>query len=169
MKRIYLFLTMLLLSTAGCADSEPTIQAVFSGVKFNIPNNPLIVGNLGQNNDLLIVKYSRELGKQYIGFSKERDIDTGGCTADVFFETTIEDDDADTKCSGTAIDAFRKVFVEGASYGQWKGKKREYYFFLKDEKPSFIFYTLTDGSVIKLESDFMDKQGFREMLGAELN
>lgn len=80
MKKLVLLLTTLALtSIAAFAQSDQTITAVFSGMKFQIPEAPLIGGALGQSNDILLIKYSLSAGKRYISFSTEDSLDTGEC------------------------------------------------------------------------------------------
>ena len=69
MKKFALLLTLAITSVTACAQSDQTITAVFSGMKFQVPSAPVIIGALGQSNDILLIKYSNDPGKRYISFS----------------------------------------------------------------------------------------------------
>ncbi|MDX1634602.1 MAG: hypothetical protein R3280_08200 [Marinobacter sp.] len=168
MKQILTFLGCLAIaSIAGCAQASQTLTAVYSGMKFQAPPSPVIVGSLGQNNDILLMKYSRRSGQQYISFTVENGLDTGGCELADFFEAVMSMK-PDQDCEEAAVASFREVVAHGTEFGSWKDELRDYYYFLSDQKPSFVFFTSDNGNLIKLESDFLDAAGFRTLLGETL-
>ncbi|WP_273209961.1 hypothetical protein [Marinobacter subterrani] len=66
-------------SLSACAQTDQYITAAYDGMKFQAPASPVIVGSLGANNDILLVKYSDTVGKQYISFGTKNTLETGGC------------------------------------------------------------------------------------------
>tara|TARA_R110001592_G_scaffold284981_1_gene553322 strand:- start:207 stop:719 length:513 start_codon:yes stop_codon:yes gene_type:complete len=165
MKKLVLLLTTLALTPiAACAQSDQTITAVFSGMKFQVPEAPVIVGALGQSNNILLIKYSRSAGKRYISFNTENSLDTGGCDRADFFMAVIGAKPAN-QCNEAAITSFQSVFRSGSDSGVWKNDERNFYYFLSDDDRSFVFFSSNDGRLIKLESDFLDAKDLRTALG----
>jgi hypothetical protein len=163
-KRILFLITLALTSMAACAQSGQAITAVFSGMKFQVPEEPLIVGALGQNNGILLIKYSLSAGESYISFSAEDSLDTGGCERADFFITAIGAK-PESLCDETAVKSFQSVFRNGSDSGVWRDDQQDFYYFLSDNERSFVFFSTSDGRLVKLESDFLDSEGLREVLG----
>ncbi|MEX2476222.1 hypothetical protein [Marinobacter sp.] len=164
MKKFALLLVLAITSVTACAQSDQTITAVFSGMKFKVPGAPLIIGALGQSNDILLIKYSNNPGERYISFSTENSLDTGDCKVGDFFKEILETD-SKYECEKSAVDSFRKVFSEGANSGVWQGEGRDYFYFLSDKQRSFVFFVPDNGHLVKLESDFLDARDFQKLLG----
>lgn len=164
MKKFALLLTLAITSVTACAQSDQTITAVFSGMKFQVPSAPVIIGALGQSNDILLIKYSNDPGKRYISFSAEDSLDTGGCEVGAFFEAVLEKS-SEGECEKSAVESFQSVFVEGTGLGVWEGEDRNYYYFLSDSERSFVFFSSQAGHLVKLESDFLEARDFRALLG----
>lgn len=165
MKRATLLFTLAFAAISACAQTNPNITAAYAGMKFQVPGSPVIVGSLGVNNDILLIKYSNNIGERYISFGTENTFETGGCEWSDFFEATLSDT-AKYNCSPASVASFRHVFIEGAETGVWKIAGKAYYYFLSDSDSSFVFFESSDGNLIKLESDFLDSDGFRQVLGA---
>ncbi|KKN55480.1 hypothetical protein LCGC14_0582070 [marine sediment metagenome] len=163
-KRVLLLTTLAFASIAACAQSDQTITAVFSGMKFQVPETPVIVGTLGQSNNMLLIKYSQSAGKRYISFSTEDSLDTGRCERADFFMAVIGTEPAN-HCDETAVTSFQNVFRNGSDSGVWNTDERDFYYFLSDDDRSFVFFSSNDGRLIKLESDFLDAKDFQAALG----
>ncbi len=165
MKKLVLLLTTLALtSIAACAQSDQTITAVFSGMKFQVPEAPVVVGALGQSNNILLIKYSLSAGKRYISFNTEDRLDTGGCDRADFFIAVIGAKPAN-QCNEAAVTSFQSVFPNGSDSGVWRSDERDFYYFLSDDDRSFVFFNSNNERLIKLESDFLDANGLRAVLG----
>lgn len=164
MKKPALLLGLALASLSACAQTSSDITAAYSGMKFQVPGSPVIVGSLGASNDILLIKYSDTVGKRYISFGTENSLDTGGCGWNEFFEEALSEKDSYV-CDGASVQSFKSVFVEDADAGTWQTADRTYYHFLSDQNPSFVFFQSSNGNLIKLESDFLDSEGFRKVLG----
>ena len=164
MKRAALFIALAFASLPACAQTDQYITAAYDGMKFRIPESPVIVGSLGANNDILVIKYSETIGKRYITFNTENALDTGGCGRSEFFEATLSKTD-NHDCSQGSVASFRNVFVKGADSGIWKIGGKTYYFFLSDPGSSFVFFQSDNGNLIKLESDYLNSDGLRKILG----
>ena len=164
MTKFALLLTLAITSVTACAQSDQTMTAVFSGMKFQVPNAPVIVGALGKTNDILLIKYSNRPGERYISLSAENSLDTGGCEVSAFFEAVLEKN-SEGECEKSAVASFHSVFVEGTSSGAWKGEDRDYYYFLSESERSFVFFSSESGHLVKLESDFLEARDFQTVLG----
>jgi hypothetical protein len=164
MKKFALLLTLAITSATACAQTDQTITAVYSGMKFQVPDAPVIFGALGQSNDILLIKYSHTPGERYISFSTENSLDTGGCEMGDFFEVVLEQN-SENGCEKSAVESFQSVFVEGTSSGVWQGEERDYYNFLSDKERSFVFFSSESGQLVKLESDFLEAPDFQTLLG----
>ncbi|NVD36753.1 hypothetical protein [Marinobacter lutaoensis] len=164
MTKIALLIGLAIAALSACAQTDQYITATYSGMKFQVPESPVIVGSLGANNDILLIKYSNNVGERYISFGTENTLDTGGCGWPDFFEATLSANQ-DYGCDRASVESFKSVFVRGADTGIWKVSDRVYYYFLSDQEPSFVFFQSDKGNLIKLESDFLDSDGFRRVLG----
>ena len=164
MKRSTLLAALVFASLSACAQTDQYITAAYAGMKFQVPESPVIVGSLGMNNDILLIKYSETIGKRYISFATENSLDTGGCGWTDFFEATLSNA-PNHSCSQASVASLRHVFVEGTDTGSWKIEGDAYYYFLSDSDSSFVFFESNNGNLIKLESDFLDSHGFRRVLG----
>jgi hypothetical protein len=164
MKKPALLVGLALASLSACAQTNSDITAAYSGMKFQVPGSPVIVGSLGTNNDILLIKYSDTVGKRYISFGTENSLDTGECGWNEFFEETLSEKDS-YACNEASVRSFMRVFVDDADVGTWQIADRTYYHFLSRQDPSFVFFQSSNGSLIKLESDFLDSEGFRRVLG----
>ncbi|MCK7550993.1 hypothetical protein [Marinobacter goseongensis] len=167
MKKFALLLTLAITSVTACAQADQVITAVFSGMKFQVPGAPVIIGALGQSNDILLIKFSNNPGERYISFSAENSLDTGGCEVGTFFEAILEKS-SEGECEKSAVESFQSVFVKGTRSGAWKGEDR-YYYFLSDSERSFVFFRSQAGHLVKLESDFLEARDFRALLGDATN
>lgn len=163
MKKPAFLMVLAFISLSACAQTAPNITAAYAGMKFRVPGSPLIVGSIGANNDILLIKYSDAIGKRYISFSTENTLETGGCGRAEFFEATLSEKEI-YGCDQASIESFRSVFVQGADAGTWKIANRVYYYFMSAQDSSFVFFQSKDGNLIKLESDFLDSDGFRQMV-----
>ncbi|UQG54975.1 hypothetical protein MIH18_18350 [Marinobacter sp. M3C] len=164
MKKTALLIGLAFTSLSACAQTDQFITAAYDGMKFQVPESPVIVGSLGANNDILLVKYSHTIGKQYISFGTENILETGGCGWSDFFEATLSENKAHS-CDQASVESFQSVFVQGGDSGTWKIADKVYYHFLSDQGASFVFFQSNNGNLIKLESDFLDSDGFRRVLG----
>jgi hypothetical protein len=163
MKRTALLIGLVFASLSACAQTDH-ITAAYSGMKFQVPSSPVIVGSLGANNDILLIKYSETIGEKYISFSIENTFATGNCERSDFFEAALSEKEIHD-CGRGSVESFKSVFVEGADAGIWESEGKTYYHFLSDQNTSFVFFESDDGNLIKLESDFLNAEGFLNVLG----
>ncbi|EMP56299.1 hypothetical protein MSNKSG1_10508 [Marinobacter santoriniensis NKSG1] len=163
MKKTALLIALAFFSLTAYAQTVPDITAAYAGMKFRVPGSPLIVGSIGANNDILLIKYSDSVGKRYISFSTENTLEAGDCGWTEFFEATLSAKEI-YGCDRASVESFKSVFVQGTDSGTWKIANRAYYYFLSAQDPSFVFFQSKDGNLIKLESDFLDSDGFRAIL-----
>jgi hypothetical protein len=163
------FVFLMTITFSGYATSgvdSPFIEVMYSGFKLKIPASPLIIGHLGGKADSLVVKYSKSPGSRYVGFTNDHDLYTGSCIPEVFFEKVVAEPSADD-CDG-AVKAFQKVFSKDSDVGVWTNSKMRFYYFIDEEKSSFVFLISDDGSVVKMESDFLKKYDFEKALSSYL-
>lgn len=163
------FVFFMAMWAAGCSVHAAGIQfieVIYSGLRLKIPASPLIIGYLGGNAESLVVKYSESPGSGYIGFTNDHDLYTGSCAPEVFLEKVVSNPDADD-CDG-AVKAFQNVFLKTGDYGIWAGSGNKFYYFMNNEEPSFLFWVSDEGTVIKMESDFLEKSDFERALSSYL-
>ncbi|MDF0752010.1 hypothetical protein NLU14_17400 [Marinobacter sp. 71-i] len=83
MNKFFIIALISLLSSSLSASGRD-LRVVYGKLDFYIPNNPIVVGYLGTDSEILIAKYSDEPGKDIVGFSLDKEVNTGGCSPEVF-------------------------------------------------------------------------------------
>ena len=166
MKR--LTITLLIILLGGCAASETPapIRLVYSGLDYQIPPNPVALGSMGGEENLLAASYSEEVAQDYLAFTRETSLVTGGCSYPEFVETVQRKTDEQT-CSADALAAFRHVFMEDARYGVWPGNAHDHYYF-ETKQGSFVFTVLGEDELVKVDSDFLGAEELREVIEPQL-
>lgn len=163
MVRIITLLISLILPAYICAEPElKPLKVVYSGDSFRVPVVPAVVGYLGGQAETLILKYSDEPGYRYIGFTIDRDIDMGGCDPRAFFQDLLRESEP-LVCQSDSIRSLQIVF-SGYEKGMWSNSGRDFYYFLNDSHPSFVFFVSRDGALVKVESDFLQASDFKRMI-----
>jgi hypothetical protein len=143
--------------------SEADVPLVYSGFKFNIPKDHVAVGSTGGKDNFLVFKYNSQPVKNYIAFSKmipEPNINYN-CELDIFIKDAFLNN-KDTKCNLTELNSFRKVFLNDKDKGIWK-KNGLMLYYTVSKKDAFLFVIDTHGTVIKVDSDFIDKAGLKKI------
>ncbi|WP_148862753.1 hypothetical protein [Marinobacter fonticola] len=167
-----LFCAASVLFFSGCASIEADaeskyIKVIYSGLTFRLPPDPLIVGSLGGESNILVFEYSKDPGK-YIGYTTDRDLRTGNCEPTEFFRKSLSNDASDSDCPNE-IKTFNQVFSRDRETGAWTGTDQEFYYFIsRDHRSSFIFFVTDDGTIRKMESDFLKKSDFKKALAQYL-
>lgn len=147
--------------------SENDFRIVYGELDFYIPNNPIVVGYLGTDSEILIAKYSDEPGKDIIGFSLDQEVNTGGCSPEVFFRSVLNENEPE--CNISAVESFRYVFMKNRDSGIWSGGDKEFFYFIGSDK-STVFLTEkgTDSKTYKIESNFLSKERIKDIFSNHL-
>jgi hypothetical protein len=147
--------------------SESDLRIIYGELDFYIPNNPVVVGYLGTDSEILIAKYSDEPGKDIVGFSLDKEVNTGGCRPEAFFRSVLSESEAE--CDGGAVESFRYVFMKNRDSGIWSGGDNEFFYFIGSDK-STIFMTEkgADSRTYKIESNFLSKERIKDIFSSHL-
>lgn len=160
---VMLFLTACATLDTGRNKDSSYMNVMYSGLMFKIPADPLVVAYLGGESDILTFEYSKEPGK-YIGYTTDHDLTTGGCDPAIFFQKALSGEASKSDCNGE-ITSFNQVFSRGRETGTWSGTNQTFYYFISSGKrSSFVFFVSDDGTIKKMESDFLKKSDFRKSL-----
>ncbi len=165
MRRFLLTVCCLLVLTS-CATTS-TLKVSYSGLNFYIPEHVVAVGSAGGEDNFLGFKYSRRPGDQFIAFTRESGLGTGGCDYPTFFQQVLKLSTSKT-CEISAVESFRKVFDVGSTSGVWRGGEHEVYYFPGDNGKIFAFLLLDDQHIVKIDSDFLDTKAMKAVLVEQL-
>ncbi|MDL0432859.1 hypothetical protein QPM17_17075 [Marinobacter sp. TBZ242] len=160
-------LSLILFFPFSLSASERDLRIVYGELDFFIPNNPVVVGYLGTGSEILIAKYSDEPGKDIIGFSLDKEVNTGGCSPEVFFRSVLNANEAE--CNTDAVESFRYVFMKNRDSGNWSGDDKEFFYFIGSDK-STVFMTekTSDNKTYKIESNFLSKKRIKGIFSSYL-
>ena|SRR5690554_869814 len=166
MKKAFIFLVILSFPFSLTAD-DSRLRVVYGNLDFYVPNNPLLIGYLGTDSEILIAKYSVEPGKDIVGFSLDKEVNTGGCSPEVFFRSVLGENEAE--CDIRAIDSFRYVFMRNRDSGVWSGSDKDFFYFIGPDK-STVFMTKNDNDneTFKIESNFLSKEKIKNIFSSHL-
>lgn len=166
MDKVFILLLTLFL-TFSLSASESDLRIVYGGLDFFIPNNPVLIGYLGTDSEILIAKYSDEPGKDIIGFSLDKEVNTGGCRPEVFFRSVLNANEAE--CNTDAVESFRYVFMKSRDSGAWSGGDKEFFYFIGSDKSTvFMIEEKSDNKTYKIESNFLNKERIKGIFSSYL-
>lgn len=161
MKKIFFILTVLIFTSPAFSQiNKSSIKLLYSGIKFIIPVGYSVIGSRGSNENFLVFKYSDEPGKKYLAFTKmnKNNIDYK-CKLNVFFNDAYMDN-KNSICNINELTAFKKIFLSNKDAGKWSNENFEFYYSIGKED-SFLFVVNKSGTVVKIDSDFIDKNGLK--------
>lgn len=162
-----LSLLFILLLPLSLSASEKDFRIVYGGLDFYIPKNPNVVGYLGTDSEILIAKYSEEPGKDIVGFSLDKEVNTGGCKPEVFLKSFLSKNESE--CDPEALDSFRYVFMKDRESGVWSSGNKEIFYFIGSEKSTvFLIGKRSDNSMYKIESNFLSKEEIKDIFSSYL-
>lgn len=155
-----LILSLMLLLTVGCTSNQ-TLTLSYSGLKFNLPPDPVVIGLGSSNENVLIIKYSKALGERYIAFTQETEIRTGNCNYKQFFKYVLNNENKEYICGDETVAFFKDIFLDG-TVGE--NDLYPYYSFRTKDNNAFVFLVIDESSIIKIESDFIRKEALSKVL-----
>ncbi|WP_036191310.1 hypothetical protein [Marinobacterium lacunae] len=162
MARYILCLLFTLMSAQAYSDSD--VEVVYAGNRFDIPPGFEVVGDLGGTNNILVFRYGREKGKNYIAFTDmtgDKSIEYG-CSVDRFF-LDLFSLATNTECNRNTMETMANTFVNDSMVDVWRSNHYVVNF-SGDGKKTFLFLVSDDGKVIKIDSDFLDKDAYKKIL-----
>lgn len=149
-----LFSILLIFFLSGCASDQP-IHLKYEGQSYYIPSGVEEIGSLGDRENFLVLKYSREKGKKYLAFSNSESIAKGDCDYSEFFDYVIKKGDSHSSCDKGELESFRDAFTSGSSAGHWQINGLNHYYFVTEHTGTFVFRLLSADEIVKIDSDFL--------------
>ncbi|UQG57787.1 MULTISPECIES: hypothetical protein [unclassified Marinobacter] len=163
----FFILALMSILPLSLSASGSDLRIVYGKLEFYIPNNPNLVGYLGTDSEILIAKYSDEPGKDIVGFSLDKEVNTGGCSPGVFFKSVLSKNKSE--CDVKAIDSFRYVFMKDRESGIWSSTNKEFFYFIGSDKSTvFLIKKGTNNKTYKIESNFLNKEGIKDIFSSYL-
>ena len=166
MNKIFIlaFMSILPLSLSS---SGSDLRIVYGELDFYIPKNPNLVGYLGTDSEILIAKYSDEPGKNIVGFSLDKEVNTGGCSPDVFFRSVLSNNEFE--CNEEAVESFQYVFMKNRDSGIWLSDNKEFFYFIGSDKSTVFFVEKgNDSKTFKIESNLLSKERIKKIFSSYL-
>ena len=165
MKALFIFAIILIIPLSLSA-SENYLRIVYGAHDFYIPNSPRVIGYLGTDSEILIAKYSEEPGKRIIGFSLDKELNTGGCGPTVFFKSVLSEDASE--CDAKAIESFRYVFMKNRDSGTWSSGNKKIFYFIGSDKATAFLVEDDDNKTYKIETNFLNKKQIKKIFASHL-
>lgn len=146
------------------AFAKANVELVYSDLRFEIPGNFSVVGDAGDNQNILIFRYGDELGKRFLAFSDMTNDKTinYGCPASTFFKGVFFNSD-NPECDQDNIKLMQESFVEGRDVDKWSSGEYSIVY-SGDNKKSYIFLIGDNGKLVKLDSDFLEGEAFKKVV-----
>lgn len=159
-------LILLATLTASCSFANNTaqddhIKLVYNGLDLRVPAGHSTIGSLPERDGFLVLRYGEAQGRDYIGFARSNPAKQADCDTSTFFEALIQDG-PEKDCKEEELEAFRHVFLEGAEAGVWQIEGHSLYHVIDDEL-AIVFAVDDDGGVVKVDSDFLDKEQLKRV------
>jgi len=166
MKALFIFVIMSIIPLSLSA-SVNDLRIVYGAHDFYIPNSPSVIGYLGTDSEILIAKYSDEPGKSIVGFSLDKELNTGGCGPMVFFKAVLSE--GESECDAEAVESFRYVFMKNRDSGIWSSGNKEIFYFIGSNKAT-VFLVEEDGDkkTYKIETNFLNKKQIKKIFASHL-
>lgn len=156
--RVYFILLVFFIS--GCTSGQ-SIHLRYEGESYYLPDGVEEIGSLGDQENFLVFKYSREKGKNYLAFSNSEYIDKGDCDHSEFFSAIIRKNDSRSSCGKDKLEAFRDAFSSGSGTGHWQINGVDHYYFVTESAETFVFKVLSSDEIVKIDSDFLTPKELR--------
>jgi len=162
----YVSILILMIASMSCLAQaqDRNIELVYSEFKFKLPKGQVTtVASMGGEDDILVFKYSNELGKKYVAFtnmSNDSSINWG-CELSVFYKDAFLGN-TNSDCKKSELEAFNKVFLKENDSGVWGRNGHSVYYIIGD-KNVVLFVVNPSGIVIKIDSDFLRKSGLKNI------
>ena len=154
---LFLMLTM-------SVHAEPEVELLYSDLKVKLPGQFTLIGDVGGEDNILIIRYGSDKGKNYIAFTdmtNDKSLDYG-CPIKVFFDDLFSGDDS--TCNAENLSIMRETFIDNKDVELWQvGGYTVRYSGGKDK--SFAFISAEDGKLVKVDSDFLKKERYKTLLG----
>ncbi|MCP3675003.1 MAG: hypothetical protein GY829_11115, partial [Gammaproteobacteria bacterium] len=130
MKKLLSILIFILFSYPVFSQSiDSSVELVYSGMKFKVPSDHVVIGSMGGNDNFLVFRYSNELGKKYIAFTimtNNANIDYK-CEMNSFFNDVFNENKKST-CNQDELKAFNNIFVVDKDFGKWNNKNNDFFY-----------------------------------------
>ena len=156
-------LSMILLTLSLNVFPESNMEVIYSELKFNLPDNFTLIGDMGGKDNILVFRYGDIKGKNYIAFTDMTNDNTikYGCSASVFYNDLFSAN-SDTNCNIENLNIMRNAFIDNKEIVIWRINDYVLNYSSSKDK-SFVFLSGKNGKLIKIDSDFIDKKAFKNI------
>ncbi|WP_250657053.1 hypothetical protein [Alkalimarinus coralli] len=163
MSRLLFILFGMLIFPMSVLSDNSSVKFIYSGFDFYIPGGASIIGTKGGRENFTFFRYGSNNGKEFLAFSDISKDDTieYGCDVQEFY-AQLAGRSSSNSCSQSEIASFKKYFVGNSDTGEWSNTDFTSYYFSNNEH-SFLF-VFKDDKVIKIDSDFMDKNELKRII-----
>jgi len=166
-KAIVFLINAIFSAIAQAETSVDTTTVAFSGFRFEVPSGVQVIASASREaEEMLILKYSKEKGKRYIGFWNETnapELKHIKCDISDFYDQVFSDEKSD--CDVEFVDQFKREFVCGYESGILNKGDVKYYYSVGKEIVN-VFFVSEGKKVIHIDSDFMKKETLVDILQA---
>lgn len=156
-------ISLIFFAYSSVAFSGDSFKFIYAGFDFILPENQSVIGSMGGGDNIIIFRYGDVVGEKYISFTNMTNDENinYGCDAKEFFNDSFSFK-KETSCNNDQLTAFQSVFLLNRDYGVWGKEKNVYFSF--DLSESIVFVLGKDGSVVKIDSDFLSKEELKDIL-----
>lgn len=156
-------LALLALSLAFGVQARNRVDLVYSDLRFSIPAEFTVVGDIGDSHNTLVFRYGDEPGKRFLAFANMTDDQTldYGCPPGTFFKAVFFEKAA-YDCDQTLIEAMQENFVSGRNVATWT-QGRYFLAYSDDGVKAFLFVIGEDTKLLRIDSDFLDGESLKRI------
>ena len=168
MKKLIFVLIMFLFSCASVpqAANPNNIELVYLGMKFKVPNNHMVIGSMGGIDNFLVFRYGADNGKKYIAFTNMTN-DNYICELNIILSDVFTEN-RNSRFNSNELELFTQTFLTNKEFGEWSNDQHRFFYTIGNKTGSFLFVINKNGKIIKIDSDFLDKEGLYNIVSGYL-
>ena len=84
------------------------------------------------------------------------------------FFNDVFNENKNSKCNQAELKAFKKIFLVNHDFGKWNNENYDFFYTIEKDD-SFLFVVHKNGKIVKIDSDFLDKEGLKDIVSKYLN
>jgi hypothetical protein len=163
LRKSLLSLSLLLFSYASYSQD---IELIFSNLAFNLPSGHNTIVSTDTAGGMLAFMYTKSKGKDFIAlFDKTDDASIQyGCAPSTFY-TELFTPTGTTSCDKKILEGVHNGLIQGGRTKVWKTPQATInYLDTRRDVGSFVFICTNEGKTIKINSDFLEEDGYKKVL-----